>query len=281
MLLLPLVALVTVASLSPAPTPTPRHVSFPSRDGTPLDALLFRPAGVGPFAAVITLHGCAGSYDGHGQLAARDGDWASLLVAAGYVVLLPDSFNPRGVREICTRAERPIRPEMERNADAYGALVYLQSQSFVRADRVALLGWSNGAMTVLNVIANKNPARPPQKYEFRMAVAFYPGCHHVLLRDDWQPPVTPLTIFMGASDDWTTPGACQQLTERAQAAHEPVELVLYPGAYHDFDAPDVPVHVRHNISSTPSHTATIGTNPAARAAAIARVMELLRKRLAP
>src|SRR5215470_5344358 len=83
-------------------------VRFASRDDdltktapTTLDALLFRPQGAGPFASVVALHGCAGLFDAPGQMHARDLDWAQHLVGKGYAVVFPDSFGPRGVREVC------------------------------------------------------------------------------------------------------------------------------------------------------------------------------------
>ena len=39
---------------------------------------------------------------------------------------------------------------------------------------------------------------------------------------------------MGAADDWTPPEPCRILGARAG-----VRYIEYPGAYHDFDAPDV------------------------------------------
>ena len=55
----------------------------------------------------------------------------------------------------------------------------------------------------------------------------------------------------------------------------PIPHIAYPGAYHDFDAPGIPVHVRSGLSAVKGGRAHIGTNPAARAAAIGEVMRLL------
>jgi dienelactone hydrolase len=60
-----------------------------------------------------------------------------------------------------------------------------------------------------------------------------------------------------------------------------VEIVAYPGAFHGFDAPDMAVRVRHNIAGTRSGTATVGTDPTARADAIQRVPAYLAARLGP
>jgi dienelactone hydrolase len=266
------------------------HVTFPSRDGdltgrpaTAIDAWLLRPKGDGPFPAIIVLHGCAGLYRRQRtELAPRDREYAERFVAQGYVVLMPDSFSARGVDQICSRHDRPVRPSYERNRDTYGALVWLSGQPYVRADRVGLLGWSNGAMTVLAAVAHETRSRPADlAHDFRVAVAFYPGCEETLRRTDWDPPVAPLHVLIGENDDWTPAPPCVALVDRARSRGAPVDIVVYPGSYHDFDDPQMPVHVRHDVATTDSGTATLGTNPVARADAIARVTVIFRDALGP
>ena len=80
-----------------------------------------------------------------------------------------------------------------------------------------------------------------------------------------------------AADDWTPAAPCSDLIAAAKANGEPTEIVTYPDAYHDFDHPNLPVHVVEDLAFTAdgdgqAHT---GTNPAARADAIDRVMEFL------
>ena len=270
------------------PAPAQETVHFPSNDadligGTPttLSGVLFRPSGDGPFAAVVLLHGCGGLHDGKGRLVPRHDDWGRRLRDHGWVALLVDSFTPRGVREICTAKTRPVEPGRERARDAYGALVYLQKQHFVRADRIALLGWSNGGSTVLWTIGTDSHARPAGlAHDFRAAVAFYPGCRAVLASRSWATRI-PLLMLVGEKDDWTPAAPCVDLAARAKHAGPAVEVVTYPGAFHYFDAPDVPLRVRQNIASTKSGTATIGTDPVARADTIQRVPAYLAARLAP
>jgi dienelactone hydrolase len=57
--------------------------------------------------------------------------------------------------------------------------------------------------------------------------------------------------------------------------------MLYPGAYHDFDYPDLPLRQRTNVASTRSGRATLGTDPAARADALLRVPAFLARVLPP
>jgi hypothetical protein len=54
-----------------------------------------------------------------------------------------------------------------------------------------------------------------------------------------------------------------------------LEAHAYPGAHHDFDAPDTPQRVLRGIGGTASGTATIGTHPAAREDSLRRVPEFL------
>ncbi len=39
-------------------------------------------------------------------------------------------------------------------------------------------------------------------------------------------------ILIGASDDWTPAKDCQRMMDRRANAGAPVDLVIYPGAYH-------------------------------------------------
>jgi dienelactone hydrolase len=58
-----------------------------------------------------------------------------------------------------------------------------------------------------------------------------------------------------------------------------VELVTYPNAFHGFDAPNSTLHVRRDIATSATGTATVGTNPEARADAIKRVPDYFARHL--
>jgi dienelactone hydrolase len=136
----------------------------------PFTAMLFRPKGTGPFPAVVALHGCGGLLTREGEIAKREADWAERLVSAGYVVLLPDSFTARGVREICSGRDRKIFPD-DRAEDAAAAAQWLAQQPFVDRRRLGLMGWSHGAMTVLWTVRQGFM----REAQFKVAVGFYPG----------------------------------------------------------------------------------------------------------
>src|SRR5262245_20990603 len=113
------VALLGGCALHGTSTPVRFPTATPDAP-TPIDATLVRPAGDGPFPAVMQLHGCAG-------LEAQSYRWARWFADRGYVSLVVDSFRPRGTKANC-RSEPDDPPITARLDDAMGALRYLQAQ---------------------------------------------------------------------------------------------------------------------------------------------------------
>ncbi|WAS90962.1 dienelactone hydrolase family protein [Nannocystis punicea] len=243
----------------------PEVVEFPSADRqrTPLAGYLYKPAGRGPFPAVIALHGCGGLFAPRapGHLSSRHDDWADRLVRQGYVVFFPDSFGPRGVESVCKIRPRPVTLD-HRVRDIQGAIAWLSRRSFVDPERMALLGWSHGATTVMTFAGR----RRSRDADVRLAVAFYPGCRRFLDDPSWRPRI-PLTILIGSADDWTPAEPCRRLAQRFPKR---IELVEYANAVHGFDAPAQQVHLLRGLAFTPSGSgeAHAGTEPEARRQAI-------------
>jgi dienelactone hydrolase len=267
-----LAAVVLLVAATQVAAAAPERVTFKSGDGTPLAGYLLKPRGSGPFPALVLLHGCGGLFSRTGELAKRETDWAQRFVAAGYAVMFPDSFNPRGFASVCTERKRGINPT-GRARDTAGAVRWLKAQPFIASGRIAVIGWSNGGSTVLNYVAGTAAG------DVAGAIAFYPGCSTLLKRGDWASRV-PLTILIGADDDWTPAAPCRQLVA---AAGEKVRIETYPGAYHGFDSPDSKVRTRKGVAFSASGTGIVhvGTNRPARQAAIGTTMKFLSERLGP
>lgn len=259
-------------------------VTFPSladngtAPPTMLVGHLFQPPGDDAHPALVFLHGCGGLFP------SRDLFWAAYLSQQGYVVLIVDSFGPRGRVEMCSPTSFDLQLYLTRPRDAYGALAYLQAQSFVRPDRVALIGWSEGGGVVLLSIRTASLGRPanlPPSRDFRAAVAFYPAsCSDKAHSRPWTSAV-PLLILIGADDVWTPAGPCQQFVQGAQQRGSPAAIVVYPGAYHDFDAPDEAVHTLPRFVTRQGVVPIVGTDPAARDDARARIPAFLDSNLKP
>jgi dienelactone hydrolase len=296
-----LVVLTAFGATTVAALPAPEHVSFASLDRdanggqVTITALYFRPTSVAtgqPAPLVIAAHGCGGMWsaraDRRDQLSERGIAWTEELLADGYAVLWPDSFNPRGRRSVCTikRGDPTIAP-MTRRLDMLGALEFAAAQPGVDRNRIALVGWSHGGSTTLATVNGKDArvaeffAAPGAPLPLRAAVAFYPGCV-VSVRQgaNWLPSI-PLQIHAAALDDWTPSAACVQLGEAANARGAAMKVVVYPDAHHGFDAPSGKVTVLKNVTTgaNPDKGVTVGPNPEARTAADTAVRAFLREQL--
>ena len=283
--------------------PPPVAVVVPSLEtdakgmSTMIPALLFRPPGGTTNAGVplvVALHGCGGMFGARNgrepALSERFSTWTGQFLVDGYAVLWPDSFTPRGHREICTAkmGDRTITAALRR-LDVLGALNFAAKLPGIDAQRIAVIGWSHGGSTTLAAINSENSqvarfrAHAESPPFFRAAVALYPGCS-TPLRDGpkWR-PATTTSIHIGASDDWTPAAPCVALAESMREAGQPLTVRVYPDSYHGFDAPSGRIIVRSDVPNgvNPGRGVTQGPNPAARAAATDSVRAFLREQLAP
>jgi dienelactone hydrolase len=247
----------------------PEAVVVPSLDrpaGTAvaLPGHWFRAAVAGPAPAVLALHGCGGLFDGRGRLGERYMELAARLNALGVHVLLTDSLTPRGERELCTQrtGQRKVT-QLQRRRDALGGLQWLAAQPSVDAQRLGLLGWSNGGSTVLAATNLRHPEVAAFKLRPSLAVAFYPGCEAELARG--YQGTAPLLMLLGEADDWTPAAQCKSLVA---ASGPTVQFEAYAGAFHGFDGTG-PVRLRRDVPNgvNPGQGVHAGGNPAARAAA--------------
>lgn len=201
------------------------------------------PAGQGPFPAVVLLHGC----NGVGRLYIQ---WAARLRSWGYATLIVDSFKPRGVRSKCGHPTQGPGRLRDRVQDAYAALRYLRGRPDVQPAHIALMGWSMGGTTTLLAMWSRVAGLEPPGEGFRAAIAFYPGCF------DAAGYRAPLLILIGRRDDWASAERCQRLAEGRPAGNERVALVVYPNAYHAFDAERAHgVYLGHTLQYDPQATA--------------------------
>lgn len=124
-------------------------------DGMVVTGLLRMPEGEGPFPAAVLLPDCDG-------ISPHERVWGQRLVAQGYVIYLLDSFFTRNVKTTC--GDAPDVPVMD---DLRGAIAKLATIPQVDTDRIAVVGWREGADVALAWAGEPGPG---------MAVAFYPSC---------------------------------------------------------------------------------------------------------
>ncbi len=233
----------------------PERVTFASADGhTTLVGYVFAPQGrhAARMPAVVMMHGRAGAYSSRAggvydatTLSQRHLAWGRLWAERGYLAIMVDGFGPRGYPQGFPRHSYDSRPaELDevtvRPLDAYGALRYLRSRPDVAADRIGLMGWSNGGSATLSALAVDAPgiARPTPETGFRAGLVFYAGCH---LKGRFDAtgyrPYAPVQAFHGTADKETSATVCDELVERSRTMRGDIRMTLFPGATHSFDDP--------------------------------------------
>jgi len=190
--------------------------------GDEITGEFYRPPGDEPFPAVVSLHGCAGRSQPETEKAS-----GARYVALGYAVLMVDSFGPRGISHRCGGE---IGPTIDRVMDAYGALLYLAGLPFVDPDRIAVIGFSQGAEVALAAVALGGIETLFERH-FRAAIAYYPWCG-----SSTGAVIVPSLILVGELDDWTPARYCADIMTRRSGEGAPLRLVIYPGAFHAFNA---------------------------------------------
>ena len=229
--------------------PNSESISFASRDAVFLDDLvaggaidpasarritgLFRLPdrdGAAPVPAAVILHSSSGP-------GALESSMARALNSAGIASLVIDSFGPRGV--VRTGQDQTRVTEAAIMADAFGALAFLSKDPRIRADRIAVIGFSKGAAVALYSASTEltQAITAPSEPRFAAHLAYYPWCGLNL----YAPRTTgaPILIHMGENDNLVSPTQCRTLVDTIRRADSGarIDLMLYPGARHAFSHP--------------------------------------------
>jgi len=213
----------------------------------------FRPNGAGPHPAVVLLSGCDGfAPPSAPALYERR---AEHLRSLGQIVVFADYLGRRGLKTCAG----PVTHE-EAARDLLSATAWLRSRSDVDASRITAIGWSYGARAVLVALAKQTE---PQA-TFSRAAVYYPDCRGL---PPWKAPI-PVLMLLGGDDDMTPARLCQEAA-KGVVATATVKIVVYPGAFHGFDVPELPPKMRYGF-------ATMGYHPEAAVASGKELEQFLR-----
>jgi dienelactone hydrolase len=185
---------------------------------------LFKPAGAGPFPAVVYMSGC----EGLTPEVALEKNVIDHLRARGVATLIVDPFTPRDEFDVCEKLNDPNLNEKKwaeyatrGGRDAVAAVKVLRSMPDIDPDRIFLQGYSYGAGASLFAVDPKTPGAHDAKVAG--VIAYYPYC---LATES----SVPALILVGEKDDWTPAAMCLEAKDKPN-----IEVVVLPGATHGFN----------------------------------------------
>jgi dienelactone hydrolase len=213
-----------------------------------VSATLFLPDGASEarkVPAVVMLHGSSGVQR------TRELAYGAQYAAMGVAALVVDSFGSR--RDIATDYVDRLMSITETMlvTDAYSGLGFLASRADVDAARVALVGFSYGAMaTVLAAYQQVATRVAPRGPRFAAHVSYYGPC---LARfEDNRSTGAPVLMLAGERDVVIDQKRCGAVADDLKRGGAAVERIVYPGAYHQWDgeqgAPGSPVRRANNMA---------------------------------
>ena len=215
-------ALLTTALLlavsSSAVAAESHEVSYRSGDET-VHAILYKPAGLGPFPALVVIHEWWGLNDWVKQQADH---YAQL----GYVALAIDLYRGQ-VATTPDQAHQIMRgvPEDRAQRDLLAATRYLRSLSTVSAKRIGTIGWCMGGGYALD-LAIADP-------KLRVAVINY---GHLATEDATLKKIhaSILGIF-GGQDQGISVSDVRKFETQLTGLGKRVDIHIYPDAGHGFE----------------------------------------------
>lgn len=201
------------------------NVSYSAPDGTPLSGYLARPAGDGPFPAVLMLHEWWG-------LRADVTEMADRLAAEGYVVLAPDLYRGRVTAQVPRALYwRLTTPQETISADADAAARYLAALPGVDPARLAPLGFCFGGEQSL-LLALRRPV------PLAATVMFYGS----MVTDSAElaplQAAAPLLGIFGATDAQIPAEEVRAFEQTLAQIGIDHQITLYPDVGHAFVHPE-------------------------------------------
>ena len=195
---------------------------------------VLKPPGDGPFPVALQMHGCGG-------IQPMQLRYARTAVEAGFAAEVVDSLAPRGIGRraaqftVCTLLQ--LRGA-ERAIDLLAMLHWLEAQSWADAGRVVAAGWSHGAWSIMEAMAESGPAaRADLLGAVRTVVLVYPyaGPPARTFSSGWGDNRPKVRALLGGRDAVVGWRAAKRALDRLAADGLDVRVLILPDATHCFD----------------------------------------------
>jgi dienelactone hydrolase len=182
--------------------------------------------------AVILVHGSGG-------ISGAADTWARELNAMGIAAFILDTFSGRGI--VSTVADQSQLNSLAMMVDSYRALGLLAAHPRIDAKRIAVMGFSKGAVaSVYSANERFHRMYAAQGTEFAAHIGLYTPCNVEYQGDD-KTTGKPVRLFHGIADDYVPIGPCRTYVERLKKTGSDVRLTELADAHHAYDNPAIPV----------------------------------------
>jgi len=146
----------------------------------------------------------------------------------GIAVLDVQTFQSRGI----SKQWEYIVSEEAATIDAYAALDKISKDPRIDKDKIAVMGFSYGAMAVINTHQKFFIDIIKPKNRFMAHIAYYPLCY---LHKNIKTAKSPLYIFIGEKDRMTPYEYCEDYSKKVKENGGTVVLKVFPEATHRFE----------------------------------------------
>jgi len=189
--------------------------------------------------AVVIMHGGSG-------IDAVEEHWMNVFNSMGLATFMVDSNWARRKckkqlkQTIKLKKSIPYCNEVHRGItriiDGYGALELLSNHPRIDPKRIGCLGISLGARGCLHLNVKRfQKMWGTPGLEFAASVPMYPSCS-VRFKEDDDITDTPIRIHIGELDTYYPADSCVDYVERLRAKGKDVQVKVYPGTHHSFEA---------------------------------------------
>ena len=198
-----------------------KSVSYKSGDET-VQAVLYTPAGKGPFPALIVIHEWWGLNDWVKDQAAK-------LADQGYVALAIDLYRGK-VATTPDMAHEIMRgvPDDRAKRDLHAAFEFLQAQPNVKKDRIGSIGWCMGGGYSLDV-ALQEPT---------LAATVINYGHLATDTESLKKINAPILGLFGAQDHGIPPDDVRKFGATLDQLGKRIDIKIYDDAGHGFENPN-------------------------------------------
>ena len=226
--------------------PSRHYVTFRSLHEQPLTVAARltvpeRPEAKAP--AVLILHGSAGP-------STREGGYADVLHAAGFVTLEPDQWSCRG---LAGGSEGRPKTVAETLPDVFGARAYLAAHPAVDPTRIAMMGFSFGGVASMLAATCAYSERFSPGAPFAAFMPVYPACwtYNKVPGHEFDGLVdAPLLLVTGALDQYDDDAQAGANLAASLSPSDRARLhtQAFANAHHCFDMPGINVVVEDPMS---------------------------------